>query len=212
MYYENRDASEGNWLLPVNSPCSAATTPGVKNWNLLEVHLFNEAYHKRSDLWIYNPYVKPSFKFIDVSNQNSDSIVSESYLNETAQIRDIEDCVVAASYFLEIKDNNLCRCTFWRTNVDSWQTHYGRHSSCTHGAHTKDFREHFKIELHSRQPDNVKVRVYADIISEPRLLDDYFVLHAVYIQGTPKDWRCKTKQILFFFYFILQCTIIFYSF
>lgn len=182
VYYNNKENAHGTYQLPAgSSSCNLLGSSTIKEWNLLETHLFNEAYVKRSDVWLYNPVATPHFSFVSRSNINSLTIADPSYLD---QVLNMTDCLEASTYFTETKDNNLCLCTFWGDNLITWQTHYGRTSSCTYGSLTKEFHEHFKIEFHSRLKDSVRVRVYADLTgANHNILKDYFVLHAIYIQG-----------------------------
>lgn len=121
VYYENRVGGGGDWELPGNSPCAAASTPGIKDWNLLEAHLYNEAYHKRTALWIFNPYVKPHFKFINyilrlfLYNKNKEYVQGRVYL-----------CVLLFSLatlaFLNLTLLNTYSMKNISNCIDSWET------------------------------------------------------------------------------------------
>jgi len=184
VYYKNV-APKSTSGLPAPDVVCPPSSMTHRDWYLLETnHENNEAFFRRSKVWRYTGKPTRLFKEVGDSNEDTESIMHRDFQSSViSEPVDEKTCVEPATYYLQPKENNLCLCTFWHENLETWQVHYGRASSCVSPPPmTMPFRDYFKMEVFptGNSKEAVIVRVYT---VPAAILDQTFILHAVYIQG-----------------------------
>lgn len=151
----------------------------------------NKAFRKHLEVFEYNENGSPT-KIIHRSLAPPGTLLGFNDKYVTDEAIETDKCIPPATFFTEVKDNNLCLCTFWKDNIHTWRYHYGRMSSCNTQSKLSDF---FKIDILTTQnKDAVTVRVKYE---QPDPKD--FVMHAVYMQGEQSCrsifMKCKFDMI-----------------